>query len=59
MPTPLYHHGKVADAGEPQELIRQTLMGILTVFTDDTLKAPEQRQKSYDNLIKRLKASQL
>ena len=55
MPTLLYHHSKVADAGEPQELIRQTLMGMLTVFTDDTLKAPEQRQKSYEDLIKGLR----
>jgi phospholipid transport system substrate-binding protein len=38
-------HGKAAEAGEPQELIRQTLTGILTVLTDDTLKAPEQRQE--------------
>jgi len=26
MPTLLYHHGKVADAGEPQELIRLLLV---------------------------------
>ena len=35
-------HDKTAEAGEPQELIRQTLTGILAVLTDDTLKAPEQ-----------------
>ena len=35
-------HGKAAEAGEPQELIRQTLTGILAVLTDDTLKTPEQ-----------------
>jgi phospholipid transport system substrate-binding protein len=38
-------HGKAAEAGEPQELIRQTLTDILAVLTDDTLKAPEQRQE--------------
>jgi phospholipid transport system substrate-binding protein len=34
---------KAAEAGEPQDLIRQTLTGILAVLTDDTLKAPEQQ----------------
>jgi phospholipid transport system substrate-binding protein len=38
-------HGKVVEAGEPQELIRQMLTGILAVLSDDTLKAPEQRQE--------------
>ena len=41
----LMSHSKVVEAGEPQELIRQTLTGILAVLTDDTLKAPEQRQE--------------
>ena len=34
----LMSHGKAAEAGEPQELIRQTLTGVLAVLTDDTLK---------------------
>jgi phospholipid transport system substrate-binding protein len=38
-------HGKAAEAGEPQELIRQTLTGVLAVLSDDALKAPEQRQE--------------
>jgi phospholipid transport system substrate-binding protein len=38
-------HGKVAEAGEPQDLIRQTLTGLLAVLTDDTLKAPAQSQE--------------
>ena len=33
----LMSHGKAAEAGEPQELIRQTLTGVLAVLTDDTL----------------------
>jgi ABC-type transporter MlaC component len=41
----LMSHGKAAEAGEPQELIRQTLTDMLAVLTDDTLKAPEQRQE--------------
>ena len=41
----LMSHGKVAEAGEPQELIRQTLTGLLAVLTDETLKPPEQRQE--------------
>jgi phospholipid transport system substrate-binding protein len=41
----LMSHGKTAEAGEPQELIRQTLTGVLAVLSDDTLKAPEQRQE--------------
>jgi phospholipid transport system substrate-binding protein len=41
----LMSQGKAAEAGEPQELIRQTLTGLLAVLTDDTLKAPEQRQE--------------
>ena len=41
----LMSHGNVAEAGEPQELIRQTLTGLLAVLTDDTLKPPEQRQE--------------
>ena len=40
-----YMHSKAAEAGEPQELIRQTLTGVLAVLTDDTLKAPAQRQE--------------
>jgi phospholipid transport system substrate-binding protein len=39
----LISYDKAAEAGEPQELIRQTLTGILAVLTDDTLKAPEQQ----------------
>jgi phospholipid transport system substrate-binding protein len=38
---------KAAQAGEPQDLIRQTLTGLLAVLTDDTLKAPEQRQERH------------
>jgi phospholipid transport system substrate-binding protein len=38
---------KAAEAGEPQDLIRQTLTGLLAVLTDDTLKAPEQRQERH------------
>jgi phospholipid transport system substrate-binding protein len=38
-------HGKTAEAGEPQELIRRTLTDVLAVLSDDTLKAPEQRQE--------------
>jgi phospholipid transport system substrate-binding protein len=41
----LMSHGKAVEAGEPQELIRQNLTDILAVLTDDTLKAPEQRQE--------------
>ena len=41
----LMSHGKTAEAGEPQELIRRTLTDILAVLSDDTLKAPEQRQE--------------
>jgi phospholipid transport system substrate-binding protein len=41
----LMSHGKAAEAGEPQELIRRTLTDILAVLSDDTLKAPEQRQE--------------
>jgi len=41
----LMSYGKAAEAGEPQELIRQTLTGLLAVLTDDTLKVPEQRQE--------------
>ena len=41
----LMSHGKVAEAGEPQELIRQTLTGLMAVLTDDTLKAPAQSQE--------------
>jgi len=41
----LMSHGKAAEAGEPQELIRRTLTDVLAVLSDDTLKAPEQRQE--------------
>jgi phospholipid transport system substrate-binding protein len=41
----LMSYGKAAEAGEPQELIRRTLTDILAVLSDDTLKAPEQRQE--------------
>ena len=41
----LMSHGKAAEAGEPQELIRRTLTDMLAVLSDDTLKAPEQRQE--------------
>jgi phospholipid transport system substrate-binding protein len=41
----LMSHGNVAEAGEPQELIRQTLAGLLAVLTDETLKPPEQHQE--------------
>ena len=41
----LMSHGKTVEAGEPQELIRRTLTDILAVLSDDTLKAPEQRQE--------------
>src|SRR5262245_29167540 len=41
----LMSHSTMVEAGEPQELIRQTLTGILAVFNDDTLKAPDQRQE--------------
>jgi phospholipid transport system substrate-binding protein len=41
----LMSHGKTAEAGEPQELIRRTLTDMLAVLSDDTLKAPEQRQE--------------
>ena len=41
----LMSHGKAVEAGEPQELIRRTLTDILAVLSDDTLKAPEQRQE--------------
>jgi phospholipid transport system substrate-binding protein len=41
----LMSHDRAAEAGEPQELIRQTLADILAVLTDETLKAPEQRQE--------------
>jgi phospholipid transport system substrate-binding protein len=41
----LMSHGKTAEAGEPQELIRRTLTDVLAVLSDDTLKAPEQRQE--------------
>jgi phospholipid transport system substrate-binding protein len=40
----LMSHGKAAEAGEPQELLQQTLTSLMAVLTDDTLKAPEQRQ---------------
>jgi phospholipid transport system substrate-binding protein len=43
-------HGQIATAGEPQELLRQTLTGVLAVLTDDTLKAPAQRQARLDRL---------
>ena len=46
----LMSHGKAAEAGEPQELIRRTLTDILAVLSDDTLKAPAQRQE----LLKRI-----
>lgn len=36
--------GVVAHAGEPQDLIRQTLERLVAVLTDASLQAPEQRQ---------------
>ena len=44
----LMSHDKAAEAGEPQELIRQTLTGVLAVLTDDTLKAPAQHPNASD-----------
>jgi phospholipid transport system substrate-binding protein len=43
----LISHGQAVQAGEPQDLIRQMLTGLTTVLTDDTLKAPEQRQERH------------
>ena len=40
----LMRHGSTAEAGEPQEVIRQTLTSVLAVLTDDALKAPAQQQ---------------
>ena len=46
----LMSHGQTAEAGEPQELLRQTLTGVLAVLTDDTLKAPAQQQARLERL---------
>jgi phospholipid transport system substrate-binding protein len=46
----LMSHGQMAAAGEPQELLRQTLTGVLAVLTDDTLKTPDQRQARLERL---------
>ena len=40
----------MAEAGEPQDVIRQTLTGVLAVLTDDTLKAPTQQQARLERL---------
>jgi phospholipid transport system substrate-binding protein len=37
-------HGPTAQAGEPQDVIRQTLTDVLAVLTDATLTAPAQQQ---------------
>jgi phospholipid transport system substrate-binding protein len=41
---------RAVEAGEPQERIRQMLTSLMAVFTDDTLKAPEQRQERYKRI---------
>ena len=46
----LMSHGQTTEAGEPQELLRQTLTGVLAVLTDDTLKAPAQSQARLERL---------
>jgi phospholipid transport system substrate-binding protein len=40
----LMSHGQAVEAGEPEELIRQTLTRLMDVLTDNTLQAPAQRQ---------------
>ena len=40
----LVNHGTAVQASEPQELVQQMLTSLMGVLTDDTLKAPEQRQ---------------
>jgi phospholipid transport system substrate-binding protein len=37
-------HGRAVTAGEPEDLIRQTLTRLMAVLSDNTLQAPEQRQ---------------
>jgi phospholipid transport system substrate-binding protein len=46
----LVSHGIAAQAGEPQELVSQTLQSLLAVLTDDTLKTPERRQERQTRL---------
>jgi phospholipid transport system substrate-binding protein len=39
-----------AEGGDPQERVRSMLDGLRTVLTDETLKAPEQRQGRQDKI---------
>src|SRR5262245_52970389 len=39
-----------AESGAPQEQIRNMLDGLRAVLTDETLQAPEQRQKRQDKI---------
>jgi phospholipid transport system substrate-binding protein len=43
----LFSPGKTVQAGEPQEVVRQMLTGLMAVLNDDTLKAPAQHQERH------------
>ena len=48
----LFSPGKTVQAGEPQEVVRQMLTALMTVLSDDTLKAPEQHQERHTRIAK-------